>query len=210
MGHGTHVRARSKLLDLLAVCSAVGTWTLLAPQAAGGNCTAEIGTRFVDACATGNNNGCAWAHAYTDLQDAIAVAQTQNGDGDPNNDITQIWVAAGTYTPVTCGAPVGCVPPACPFNWNSPERGVSFQLVDGVEIYGGFPNGGGNGTFDARNPDPVTNGTILSGDLNRDDALGTASNESACTSYGGYWYGACVTHWMLTITARKTRPIVKT
>ena len=149
MGHVVHVRTRSKLSDLFALCGVAGTLTLLAPEAAGGTCNPEGGIRYVDACATPPNDGCVWADAYTDLQDAIADAQTQNGDGDPNNDITQIWVAAGTYTPVTCGAPVGCVPPACTFTWNSTEREVTFQLIDGVGIYGGFPNGGGDGTFGA-------------------------------------------------------------
>ena len=33
---------------------------------------------------------------------------------------------------------------------------ASFQLVNGVSIYGGFPPGGGNGTFTARNPGPMS------------------------------------------------------
>ncbi|WP_375559882.1 choice-of-anchor D domain-containing protein [Bernardetia sp. OM2101] len=99
--------------------------------------------RYVDASATGANNGTSWADAYTSLQSAISGATAG----------TQIYVAKGTYKPT-----------------NGTNRNATFQIPSGVEIYGGFS---GKETrinqvlLDAR--DFVANETILSGDLNGDD-----------------------------------------
>lgn len=76
-------------------------------------------TVFVDASATcGTNNGQSWANAFTDLQDALALNLSE---GD------EIWVANGTYYPVTPYA-----------NPTTTDREVSFVLPKGVAIYGGF------------------------------------------------------------------------
>ncbi len=72
---------------------------------------AYAGIIYVDAGATGSNNGSSWANAYHDLQDALAAAVS----GD------EIWVAEGTYKP-TSGT----------------DRNVAFEMKNGVAIYGGF------------------------------------------------------------------------
>ncbi len=66
---------------------------------------------YVDANATGANDGTSWTDAYTDLQSALSAASSGY----------EIWVAAGTYRPTT-GA----------------DRTMSFVMRPGVAIYGGF------------------------------------------------------------------------
>jgi len=134
---------------------------------------------YVDHTATGLNNGSSWANAYTDLQSALSAASSTDW----------VWVAEGTYMPGS-------------------SRTDTFLLLDGVEAYGGFPNGGGDGTFAARdwkayptllyggayeNFHVVTTngagyGTILDGFIVRG---GKADGSGAAdTSYGGGMYNA--------------------
>lgn len=85
---------------------------------------------YVKADAIGTNTGDSWENAYTDLQSALGTSPC-----------TEIWVAAGTYTPGI-------------------YRTDTFALKNGVAIYGGF-----NGTeeqFSER--DVNANVTILSGE----------------------------------------------
>ncbi len=116
-------------------------------------CTAGGQTIFVDANATGDANGANWSDAYKYLQDALAVA----GSG------SEIWVAAGTYKPDQGG---GKTPG---------DRTASFQLINGVPLYGGFA--GGETTLGER--DWQANETILSGDLNGDDVGFTNNGENS-------------------------------
>ncbi|QRM88139.1 T9SS type A sorting domain-containing protein [Lacinutrix sp. WUR7] len=66
---------------------------------------------YVNANATGSNDGSTWANAYTNLQSAVTNAT----DGD------EIWVASGTYKPAVT------------------NRSTSFDVVvPNLSIYGGF------------------------------------------------------------------------
>lgn len=89
---------------------------------------------YVNVNATGSNNGTNWANAYTDLQSALSIAFI-------NDDI---WVATGTYKPT-----------------QTTNRGLSFVMKNGVDIYGGF-----NGTETSISERNINaNPTYLSGDI---------------------------------------------
>ncbi|MCK4773648.1 MAG: FG-GAP repeat protein, partial [Candidatus Krumholzibacteria bacterium] len=93
---------------------------------------------YVDAAATGLGNGSSWTDAFTDLQLALSMAQSCTC-------VTEIWIAGGTYKPTTSGS----------------DRNATFQLMNGVAIYGGFA--GTETTLGER--DWVANVTVLSGDI---------------------------------------------
>ena len=73
---------------------------------------------YVDADATGNNDGSDWTDAFVELQSVLTDAQA----GD------EIWVAEGTYRP---DYDVGT-------ETHTGSREATFQLISGVGIYGGF------------------------------------------------------------------------
>jgi len=81
------------------------------------SCQASI--VYVDANTPDNNDGSSWAKAYRYLQDALA-------DANSNLDVNEIWVAMGTYKPdqgngITAG-----------------DRNATFQLLNGVNLKGGY------------------------------------------------------------------------
>jgi hypothetical protein len=126
---------------LMATLVGVALATVLALIAARGqDSLATDGTIYVDADATGANNGTSWEDAYTDLQPAL--------DGAVIGD--QIWVAEGTYTPTLEFSP-------------GDPRSATFQLKNGVALYGGFDPSAGDVGWEDR--DWVGNVTILSGDI---------------------------------------------
>jgi len=130
---------------LLAVGVAVGL-ALIAPGEQG-SVAADGTIYYVDADATGANNGSTWPNAFTTLQPALDAVLS----GD------QIWVAEGTYKPTAEHGGTGA-------------RYSSFQLKNGVALYGGFDPSVGDIAWQDR--DWEANPTILSGDI------GTAGNAS--------------------------------
>ena len=99
----------------------------------------DVELLFVDADAIGARDGSSWDHAFTDLQDALDAAR------DSCARSVEIWVAEGRYRP----------------DRGTGDRSRSFDLPNGVRLYGGFA-----GVESARDErDPVSNETVLSGDL---------------------------------------------
>ena len=94
--------------------------------------------RYVTSTGAGLKNGTDWLNAYdnTKLQTAIEEVAVPA--------VTEVWVAAGTYTPGTLVT-------------------SHFSMKNGVAIYGGFA--GSELTLSQRNP--VANVTILSGEIGK-------------------------------------------
>ena len=120
---------------------------------------------FVDDDAASGGDGLAWGTAYQDLQHALSDAATLNADGDSGNDVDRIWIAEGTYKPSE---------PLEPGNF----RSVSFSLVDGVTLYGGFL--GTETTLEER--DASAHETVLSGDIG---TVGDAADNAYTVVYCG-------------------------
>jgi len=128
-------------LILVVIVASLGTAIAATPVEA-------AGIIYVDADATsGANDGSSWNDAYLDLQNALEIA----GSGD------EIWVAAGTYKPTIQIDP-------------SDPRSATFQMMNGVAMYGGFDPSLGDDEFAER--DWETNDTVLGGDI------GTAGDNS--------------------------------
>lgn len=101
-------------------------------------------TIYVDWFASGDNNGTSWQDAYHCIQDALDSALY----GD------RILVANGIYLPDEGQ------------NHTRYYRTETFQLVNGVKMYGGYA---GWGAPDPNERNISENESVLSGDLNRDD-----------------------------------------
>jgi predicted outer membrane repeat protein len=97
------------------------------------------GVLYVKPAASDTGDCSSWANACI-LQTALTGAVSGY----------EIWVAAGTYKPTT----------------DTTNRTATFQLIDGVAVYGGFI-----GTETARTQrNPTVNVTILSGDIDNNDS----------------------------------------
>ncbi len=112
----------------------------------------EIG--YVKPVASGTGDGLSWANASGDLQQMINKTCVQ-----------EVWVAAGTYTPVH---------PANDFSIiNTAGRDNAFVMKADVKIYGGFPATGSPVMSDRNSAIHVS---LLSGDL---DHSGTVNDADA-------------------------------
>lgn len=114
-------------------------WGVVLALGAAGTATEEV---FVDGNAPGAGTGANWTNAYNHLQDALAAASTG----------ATIRVAQGVHCPdQTSANPSG----------NGDVR-AKFQLINGVEIYGGYA---GFGAADSNDRDLAAYETVLSGDV---------------------------------------------
>jgi len=133
------MRRRIMLSIVIAGCAAFLTAALPAP--------AEV--IYVDADATGDNNGSSWADAYNYLQDALV-------DANASERPVEIRVAQGTYKPDEDSLhPDG-----------TSDREATFQLINGLRLKGGYAG--------LSQPDPNARDiekyqTVLSGDLDAND-----------------------------------------
>jgi hypothetical protein len=121
-----------------------------------------------DAVHGGNStsNGATWDTAFTNLQNALTVARNGAGNGSPNDDVAEIWVAAGVYKPSTT------------------NRSESFWLVNNTSLYGGFI--GGETKLSQRESNPLLNSTVLSGDLLGNDTSTPWDDPASFTNDNSY------------------------
>lgn len=135
---GTSVASNDKYLDGI---DDVLIYTRLLTETEVAQTGGFTGILYVNASATGANNGLSWANAFTDLQDALNSTLTFN----------EIWVARGRYTPHTSD--------------------VNASFVVNTNIYGGFDGTETDLSDRDLSLTHTTNATILSGDLLGNDVV---------------------------------------
>jgi hypothetical protein len=104
-------------------------------------------------------DGLTWQTAFLELNRAVKYAHPD----------TEIWVTAGTYYPIDL------LPGTMP---TPTQQQVAFRPRPGVGIYGGFsgPSSSGGGETDKGQRDLFTNHTMLSGDIDKNDATSPVPN----------------------------------
>jgi len=140
-GRGLSLAAALCLVLMVAVVGSVGSDAAMAAD--------PVRIIYVDADATGRNDGSSWADAYRYLQDALA-------DASDSQEPMEIRVAQGVYRPDRSSI----------YPDGTGDRTTSFCLLDSVAVKGGFAGAGGADP-NARDVDRYE--TILSGDLGDND-----------------------------------------
>lgn len=107
--------------------------------------------RYVKSVASGTGDGSSWVNASDDLQKMINGASTE-----------QVWVAGGTYKPKRAANNMNSV--------DAGNRENAFVLKNNVKVYGGFA--GTETDLSQRITTDTANISVLSGDLNSDNAIG--------------------------------------
>jgi len=98
------------------------------------------------------NDGLSWSAPFKNLWWALDVASRRLSSDQKSDDVAEIWVAAGTYKPGAVDGPEG-------------GRENTFVIASPLAVYGGFAGFDTEVKRAQRNPDPVTNGTVLSGEI---------------------------------------------
>ncbi len=109
---------------------------VLAGPFLGWSLSVEAAIVYVDSTADGAGDGSTWADAFTNL--SVALVHVESGD--------QVWVAKGSYRPGS-------------------GRADTFQLKDGVGVYGGFAGFEDPFSFTLNQRNIVVNETILEGEI---------------------------------------------
>jgi hypothetical protein len=113
---------------------------------------------YVNGAVASSGNGGSWATAFKTLQEALTAANACS-------NITQVWVAKGTYYPDEGGS------------FANSDRNASFSMKNNLAIYGGFAGyEAPNYILASRNF--LTNETILSGDIDQNDGANFANNNN--------------------------------
>ena len=113
-----------------------------------------------------NNNGSSWGTAFATLTKALKVAQSGN----------KIWVAAGIYTGTITGDPNNVND-----NANIHSQPYAYEMKEGVNVYGGFPDSGTPGEDDR---DPNTYKTYLQAQTNKPTYPQTSEYSSSWPNTG--------------------------
>ena len=119
---------------------------------------------YVDASATGANDGSSWEDAYTDLQAALDVAAEN----------AEIRVASGTYKPT-----------AAPDDSTDDNRNKAFHFNKNLVLKGSY-----NPTTNAQ---VFANPSILSGDFNDDDVITGSGSTLSITGNSENAYHVLIT-----------------
>jgi hypothetical protein len=114
--------------------------------------TRRAKTLFVQEGGVGTGTGF-WNNALPTIQEALEIAANGQLTPEPDDDVSQIWVARGTYQPSFRLEPI--------------------VLLNDIKIYGGFSGQSegflGETKRGQRNTDAFTNGCVISGDLGNND-----------------------------------------
>lgn len=139
---------------------------------------------YVDASIAAHSNetvhdASSWSRAHPNLLDALDRAAATDGDD-------QIRIAAGTYTPSKIYSPLSNA--STPVTGGASGLSVAnlrtFNLPDGVTLYGGFAYG----MQGLGRRDPATYPTVLSGDLGGNDIKDPSAPGYAASKADNAWH----------------------
>ena len=156
MKEGKRSRLVGKSLAALLVAILLAPMLVVGVVAQGNPAAMTNGALCVDSTVAGPGTGVCWTDPYKNLQDAIAAATSG----------TEIWVKGRTT-----GGTAIYYPDEGSGQTNDSQT-ATFQLKDGVGIYGGFA-----GTETTRTErDWRANVTVLSGDIDQNDTISDPTN----------------------------------
>lgn len=129
----------------------------------------------------GTGEGLSWGDAMGDINAALQKGVDYNkklseADNKDANKRAQVWVAAGEYTGTITGNPDDVNDDS-----NIHSQPYAYKMVEGVNVYGGFPDSGAPGEDDR---DPNTYKTILQAQENKPEYPTRASASAEWKNVG--------------------------